>query len=161
MNADEFFRFFVFVFFFFVSFIYLLLQVYSVPYAPSIEFSFSLSLTSSMDLAVRKACDAVVPLLMDSYLQETGFLISAQDQFQYNRLVSQLAHDRGLAVGLTNDLGQTQALAPYFDFLIAQQPFDLGGTDVYYGGVASSSQSLPLAAMNEFIRLTKPVYGMQ
>lgn len=112
-----------------------------------------------MDLAAAKACDAVAPLLMNSYEQVTGFALTAQDQFQYNRLISQLAHDRGLAVGLTNDFGQTQALAPYFDLLVALQPLGLGYSDIYYSGLAN--QNVPFAEMNEFIRLNKPVYVIE
>ena len=45
------------------------------------------------------------------------------DQLAYNRWLADAAHDRGLSVGLKNDLGQIAALEPDFDFAVNEQCF--------------------------------------
>ena len=69
-------------------------------------------------LARDKGCDGVAPDYMDSYLNDTGFDLSAADQIEYNRFLADTSHERGLSVGLTNDIGQTEILEPYFDWVI-------------------------------------------
>jgi hypothetical protein len=58
---------------------------------------------------------------MDGYRNDTGFPLTAADQLRYNRLVARLAHDRGLAVGLKNDLDQIPELVGDFDFAVNEQ----------------------------------------
>jgi hypothetical protein len=69
-------------------------------------------------LAGDKGCDGVAPDYMDSYLNDTGFDLSADDQIEYNRFLADAARERGLSVGLTNDIEQTETLEPYFDWVI-------------------------------------------
>lgn len=69
----------------------------------------------------RKGFDAVDPDNVDGYRNDTGFRIRAADQLRYNRMIARLAHQRGLAVGLKNDLGQVRELEPYFDFAVNEQ----------------------------------------
>ncbi len=55
-------------------------------------------------------------------LQEPHRLpLTAADQLRYNRLIARLAHERGLAVGLKNDLDQIPELLPDFDFAVNEQ----------------------------------------
>lgn len=76
-----------------------------------------------MDLAVKKGCDAIEPDNIDGYTNKTGFKISARAQIRYNKMLSKLAHDRGLAIALKNDGGQAKILEPWFDFAISEQCF--------------------------------------
>ncbi len=68
-----------------------------------------------------KGFDAVEPDNMDGYRNDTGFPLTATDQLHYNRLIARLAHDRGLAVGLKNDLEQIPELVGDFDFAVNEQ----------------------------------------
>ncbi|MFE9401493.1 endo alpha-1,4 polygalactosaminidase [Streptomyces sp. NPDC006530] len=73
------------------------------------------------DMCRQKGFDAVEPDLMDGYLNKTGFPLEAADQLAYNRMLSSIAHARGLAVGLKNDLQQIPDLVPAFDFAVNEQ----------------------------------------
>ncbi|MFJ3819851.1 endo alpha-1,4 polygalactosaminidase [Streptomyces nodosus] len=74
-----------------------------------------------LDMCRRKGFDAVEPDNMDGYRNDTGFPLKAADQLRYNRLVARLAHERGMAVGLKNDLDQIPRLVRDFDFAVNEQ----------------------------------------
>ncbi|MFD3438371.1 endo alpha-1,4 polygalactosaminidase [Streptomyces sp. NPDC058685] len=74
-----------------------------------------------IDMCREKGFDAVEPDNMDAYANATGFPLTAADQLRYNRLIARLAHDRGLAVGLKNDLDQIPELVGDFDFAVNEQ----------------------------------------
>ncbi|MFD5101141.1 endo alpha-1,4 polygalactosaminidase [Streptomyces albidochromogenes] len=74
-----------------------------------------------LDICRDKGFDAVEPDNMDGYRNRTGFPLTAGDQLRYNRLIARLAHDRGLAVGLKNDLDQIPELVDDFDFAVNEQ----------------------------------------
>lgn len=76
-----------------------------------------------LDLAVEKGCDGVDPDNVNGYENDTGFPLTAEDQLAYNRFLSTAAHERGLAIGLKNDLGQIIDLVPYFDWIINEECF--------------------------------------
>ncbi|WP_371652322.1 MULTISPECIES: endo alpha-1,4 polygalactosaminidase [unclassified Streptomyces] len=82
------------------------------------------------DMCREKGFDAVEPDNMDGYDNETGFPLTAAQQLAYNRLVARLAHDRGLAVGLKNDLDQIPELVGDFDFAVNEQCAEFGECDV-------------------------------
>ncbi|MFE9764814.1 endo alpha-1,4 polygalactosaminidase [Streptomyces sp. NPDC005808] len=74
-----------------------------------------------MDMCRSKGFDAVEPDLLDGYTNETGFPLTAAHQLAYNRMIADLAHDRGLAVGLKNDLEQIPQLVDDFDFAVNEE----------------------------------------
>jgi hypothetical protein len=74
-----------------------------------------------VDMCRDKGFDAVEPDNMDGYKNETGFPLTADDQLRYNRVIADLAHDRGMAVGLKNDLDQIPELVDDFDFAVNEQ----------------------------------------
>lgn len=78
-------------------------------------------MAARLDRCRDKGFDAVEPDNMDGYRNRTGFPLTAADQLRYNRLVARLAHQRGLAVGLKNDLGQIPQLVDDFDFAVNEQ----------------------------------------
>ncbi|CAM5536329.1 hypothetical protein SALBM311S_01944 [Streptomyces alboniger] len=78
-------------------------------------------MAARIDMCRDKGFDAVEPDNMDGYRNRTGFPLTASDQLRYNRLVAELAHDRGLAVGLKNDLDQIPQLVADFDFAVNEQ----------------------------------------
>jgi hypothetical protein len=73
------------------------------------------------DMCRAKGFDAIEPDLVEGYAEPTGFPLTAADQLAYNRFIAGLAHDRGLSVGLKNDLGQVGELAREFDFAINEE----------------------------------------
>ncbi len=74
-----------------------------------------------LDLAVQKGCDGVEPDNMDGYQNDSGFPLRGEDQLAFNRAIANLAHERGLAVGLKNDLDQILELLEYYDFSVNEQ----------------------------------------
>lgn len=74
-----------------------------------------------LDLAKQKGCDCVEPDNMDGYANDSGFDLKASDQLDFNRFIAAEAHQRGLSVGLKNDLDQVGQLVDYFDFSVNEQ----------------------------------------
>ena len=77
-----------------------------------------------LDLAVARGCDGVEPDNVDGYDNDTGFPLTAADQILYNTWLAERGHERGLSVGLKNDLGQVRALEPLFDWALNEQCFE-------------------------------------
>ncbi|MFJ3159344.1 endo alpha-1,4 polygalactosaminidase [Streptomyces kanasensis] len=78
-------------------------------------------MAARIDMCRDKGFDAVEPDNMDGYDNDTGFPLTADDQLRYNRLIARLAHQRGLSVGLKNDLDQIPQLVRDFDFAVNEQ----------------------------------------
>ena len=98
-----------------------------------------------MDLAVAKGYRAVDPDNVDGYDNRTGFKISYNDQIKYNRMLANLAHERGLAIGLKNNLGQIRDLLPLYQFAVNEECFNYGECD----------------ELSPFISADKPVFQIQ
>ncbi|KOG39828.1 endo alpha-1,4 polygalactosaminidase [Streptomyces resistomycificus] len=73
------------------------------------------------DMCRDKGFDAVEPDLVEGYGNDTGFPLTADDQLRYNRMIADLAHERGLSVGLKNDLPQIPQLLAHFDFAVNEE----------------------------------------
>ncbi|MDT0320316.1 endo alpha-1,4 polygalactosaminidase [Streptomyces millisiae] len=73
------------------------------------------------DMCADKGFDAVEPDNMDAYVNDSGFDITADDQLAFNRMIADLAHERGLSVGLKNDLDQIPELVDDYDFAVNEQ----------------------------------------
>jgi hypothetical protein len=65
--------------------------------------------------------DAVEFDNVDAYTNDTGLPLSAASQLLFDTALANLAHARGLTVGLKNALDQIPELLPYFDFSIDEQ----------------------------------------
>ncbi|MER7935101.1 MULTISPECIES: endo alpha-1,4 polygalactosaminidase [unclassified Streptomyces] len=78
-------------------------------------------MAARFDMCRAKGFDAVEPDLADAYSNDTGFPLTAADQLAYNRMIADLAHERGLAVGLKNDLEQIPDLVGDYDFAVNEQ----------------------------------------
>ncbi|HKC82414.1 MAG TPA: endo alpha-1,4 polygalactosaminidase, partial [bacterium] len=65
--------------------------------------------------------DAVEFDNVDGYSNSTGLSFSEAAQLLFDTALANLAHSKGLTVGLKNDLGQIGELLPYFDFAINEQ----------------------------------------
>ncbi|WP_456480586.1 endo alpha-1,4 polygalactosaminidase [Nautilia sp.] len=86
-------------------------------------------MTKRMDLAVEKGCEGIEPDNMDGYQNSTGFALTYQDQFDYNRFIAIQAKKRGLLVGLKNDTDQINDLVDYFDFAVNESCHEYGECD--------------------------------
>jgi hypothetical protein len=73
------------------------------------------------DMCRDKGFDAVDPDLVEGYGNDTGFPLTARDQLRYNRMIAAIAHERGLSVGLKNDLAQIPELLADFDFAVNEE----------------------------------------
>ena len=100
-------------------------------------------MAARMDTCVAKGFDAVEPDNVDGYRNDSGFPLTSENQLAYNRAVAELAHERGLSVGLKNDLDQIPQLAGDFDFAVNEEcvlykecgryaPFTLAGKAVLH-----------------------------
>ena len=76
-----------------------------------------------LDLAVQKGCDGVDPDNVNGYENDTGLPLTYEDQLIYNRYLATESHERGMAVGLKNDLAQIPDLVAYFDWIINESCF--------------------------------------
>jgi hypothetical protein len=77
-----------------------------------------------LDTAVAKGCDGVEPDNIDGYINESGFDLSGSDQITYNQFLATAAHERGLMIGLKNDLDQIEALVDSFDFAVNEECYE-------------------------------------
>ncbi|MEU2618484.1 endo alpha-1,4 polygalactosaminidase [Streptomyces sp. NPDC007157] len=73
------------------------------------------------DMCRDKGFDAVEPDLVEGYGNDTGFRLTAADQLRYNRMIADIAHARGMSVGLKNDLPQIPQLLADFDFAVNEE----------------------------------------
>jgi hypothetical protein len=74
-----------------------------------------------LDRAAEKGCDGVEPDNVDGFSNDSGFNLTEGDQLAFNQFIADEAHQRGLAVGLKNDLAQVPDLVDFFDFSVNEQ----------------------------------------
>lgn len=128
-------------------------------------------MATRFDMCRAKGFDAVEPDLLDAYVNKTGFPLTANDQLAYNRMIAGLAHERGMAVALKNDLDQIPELVGDFDFAVNEQcaeydecaklsPFIKAGKAVLHveynvpvGKFCSQAKSLGLSSMEKHLNL--------
>ncbi|MEU7199162.1 endo alpha-1,4 polygalactosaminidase [Streptomyces sp. NPDC045470] len=97
------------------------------------------------DMCRDKGFDAVEPDNVDGYKNDTGFDLDEEDQLAFNRMIAELAHDRGMSVGLKNDLDQIPQLVGDFDFAVNEQCAEFD----------------ECAKMTPFIKAGKPVFHVE
>ncbi|RKH30404.1 hypothetical protein D7V77_02875 [Corallococcus sp. CA041A] len=86
-------------------------------------------MTSRMQLAKNKGCDAVEPDNIDGYSHDDEISctdqacwgLTAANQLDYNRWLATTAHSLCLGIALKNDVDQVPALADSFDFAINEE----------------------------------------
>lgn len=78
-------------------------------------------MTTRLQRAKDRGCDAVEPDNVDGFQNATGFPLTAADQLDYNRFLAREAHARGLSIGLKNDLDQVAALVGDFDWALTEE----------------------------------------
>lgn len=98
-----------------------------------------------LDLCKNKRFDGVDPDNINTYQNDTGFPLTAEDQIKYNMWLADEAHKRELLIGLKNDSKQVRDLLPYFDWALAESCFGEGWCDDLLG----------------FIKAGKPVFQIE
>ncbi len=102
-------------------------------------------LAARMDVAVAKGCDGVDADNVTGFDTDTGFDLTADDQLDFNRFLAREAHERGLLIGLKNDLVQIPELVDDFDFAVNEQCHEFDECDV----------------MRPFLDADKPVFNVE
>jgi len=87
-------------------------------------------LEARLDLARDKGCTGVEPDNVDAYQNSSGFPLVAADQLAFNRWLATEAHERGLSIGLKNDLDQVPDLVADFDWAINEQCYQYAECDL-------------------------------
>jgi hypothetical protein len=87
--------------------------------------------TSRLDVAVAKGCDAVEPDNVDGYQNDNQLGLTAVTQLSFNRFVAAQAHLRGLSVGLKNDLDQLESLVDDFDWALNEECYSYDECERY------------------------------
>ncbi len=98
-----------------------------------------------MDMCKSKGFDGIDPDNVDGYANDTGLPLTAQDQLNYNLFLAAIAHQKGLAAGLKNDVDQIATLVLYFDWELNEECFTYDECD----------KLLP------FIHAGKPVFNIE
>ncbi len=80
---------------------------------------------------VEAGFDAVEFDNMDAAFNRSGFKVTPAQQIEFNRAMADIAHARGLAVGLKNDVAQLTQLEAWFDFAINEQCAQYNECDGY------------------------------
>ncbi len=96
-------------------------------------------IAARFDLAKSKGCDGIEPDLDDTYSgYNTGFPLTMQHQLAYNKAVADLAHARGMSIGLKNGTSAggvfEQAMVQFTDWALNEecnQFGECGGYSVY------------------------------
>ena len=122
-----------------------------------------------LDLCARKGFDGVEPDNVDGYANRSGFPLRAAHQLRFNRFLAREAHERGLSIGLKNDLDQVRALEPHFDWALNEQcfeyrecdrlePFTKAGKAVFVAEYALAPEAFcPAARAAGFMAMRKPL----
>ncbi|ORX87277.1 hypothetical protein BCR32DRAFT_289400 [Anaeromyces robustus] len=85
-------------------------------------------MSKRFDLAKEKGCDGIEPDNIDIYLSKKvkkwKIPITVEDQLSYDLWLTTEAHQRGLSIGMKNDIENASKMATYFDFAINEECYD-------------------------------------
>ena len=105
-------------------------------------------LSARFNRAKTMGCDAIEPDNIDGYdktaHESSGFPLTYEDQMFFNLWVATEVHNRGMLVGLKNDINQAHDSRIYtaFDFVVSEQCFQYNECGYF----------------SDFLRLNKPVF---
>ncbi len=110
-------------------------------------------IAARFDLAKAKGCDGIEPDLDDTYNgYNTGFPLTMQDQLAFNRAVADLAHDRGMSIGLKNGASPggvfERAMEPFTDWALNEQCNQYGECGGYAVYIAANKAVFQVEYLN-------------
>jgi hypothetical protein len=117
-------------------------------------------MAARMDMCRSKGFDAVDPDMLEAYAADSGFPITYQHQLTYNRLLAQLAHARGMSIGLKGDVGQVADLVGDFDFTVNEQCAQYDECDTVAAFARAGKAVLHIEydlSTSQFCPVTKPL----
>ncbi|HYI44625.1 MAG TPA: endo alpha-1,4 polygalactosaminidase [Actinomycetota bacterium] len=77
-----------------------------------------------LDLCAEKGFDAVDFDNINGYQNPTGFPLKRRHQVAYDKMLAEIAHERGLAIGLKNVPELVDDLEPVYDFVVNESCYD-------------------------------------
>ncbi|MDP6715207.1 MAG: endo alpha-1,4 polygalactosaminidase [SAR202 cluster bacterium] len=80
-------------------------------------------LEARFDDCQQKGFDGIEPDNVDGFLNDTGFPLTYDDQLKFNIWLADQAHQRGLSIGLKNDMDQIADLLSHFDWALNEECF--------------------------------------
>ena len=111
-------------------------------------------MAARFELARSKGCDGIEPDLDDLQNYATGYSITMSDQLAYNAMLIQMAHSRGMSLGLKNGIGDDgQTTQQFIKATIA------AGTD--WALNESCNQFAECAAYAAFINTGRAVFQVE
>ncbi len=101
-------------------------------------------MANRMDMAVAIGCDGVELDNVDGWIPSanSGFTFTLEDQLQFNKVLANEAHKRGLAVALKNNVEMITDLVDYFDLVINEECFQYNECEGYRPMIASGKPVL-------------------
>lgn len=78
-------------------------------------------LVARIDQCAAKGFDAIDADWQGTYLEPTGFPITASQQVAFDRFLADVAHARGMSASLKNDKEQAALMQPHVDFAVDEQ----------------------------------------
>lgn len=88
-------------------------------------------MAARFDLCRQKGFDAIEADNVDGYDNRSGFRLTRGDQLTYNRMLADLAHRRGMSIGLKNSADLVADLVRDFDFAVVEQCFEYDECEAY------------------------------
>jgi hypothetical protein len=77
-------------------------------------------IAARLDAAAAKGCNGIEPDLDDSYTADTGFPLTQADQITFDTAMIELAHARGMSMGLKNGPEIAEEMAPVADWALSE-----------------------------------------
>ena len=74
-----------------------------------------------INLAAQKRCDGVDPDNVNACTNNSGLLLTAEDQISYNTFLANAAHQNRLGIGLKNNLEEVSMLLPFIDWALSEE----------------------------------------
>ena len=97
-------------------------------------------IAARLDLARGKGCDGIEPDLDDTYASDTGFPLTMPQQLVFNKAVADLAHARGMSIGLKNGASPggvfEAAMAEFTDWALNEECHQFGECGGYRAFIA-------------------------
>ena len=117
-------------------------------------------LAARFDMCAAKGFDAVEPDNIDGFLNDSGFPLTARDQLVFNRRLAEMAHERGMSIGLKNDVEQVEDLVDWFDFAVNEECARYGECELLVPFVAAGKAVFHVEydlEPHEFCHVTVPL----
>lgn len=116
-------------------------------------------MAARMDSCQAKGFEAVDPDNVDGFANDSGFDLSATDEQTYLRMLIELAHQRGLSVGLKNALDLLPQIGPEVDFAVNEECQQFNECERYDAFVASGKAVLNIEYRGTLAQVCRPRTG--